>query len=237
MKPPKKRIEIPDAESRRLLQAAKREKNWQRWGPYLAERQWGTVREDYSEHGDCWEYFPHDHARSRAYRWGEDGLLGFTDRECRLCFAPAFWNGLDPILKERFFGLTNAEGNHGEDVKEPYFYLDALPTHSYQRALYKYSQRAYPYDDLLETNRNRSKFEHEYEITDTLAFAENRYFDIEIEYLKASPEDILIQITATNRGPDPAPLHILPTLWFRNTWSWGRLTEDTLVRPELRRRD
>jgi len=224
-------------ESLRLDEDRRRVKNWKRWGPYLAERQWGTVREDYSANGDCWNYFPHDYARSRAYRWGEDGLLGFTDRECRLCFAPSFWNGLDPILKERFFGLTNSEGNHGEDVKESYFYVDALPTHSYQRALYKYSQRAYPYNDLIETNRNRSKFEHEYEITDTLAFAENRYFDVEIEYLKAAPDDILIQITTTNRGPDPALLHILPTLWFRNTWSWGRLTEDTPVRPLLRRRD
>ncbi|MCE0498770.1 MAG: hypothetical protein LV481_12570 [Methylacidiphilales bacterium] len=224
-------------ESLRLDEDRRRVKNWKRWGPYLSERQWGTVREDYSADGNCWNYFPHDHARSRAYRWGEDGLLGFTDRECRLCFAPAFWNGLDPILKERFFGLTNSEGNHGEDVKESYFYLDALPSHSYQRALYKYSQHAYPYNDLIETNRNRSKSEREYEITDTLAFAENRYFDIEIEYLKAAPDDILIQITATNRGPDPAPLHVLPTLWFRNTWSWGRLTEDTPVRPELRSRD
>ncbi|HUB68634.1 MAG TPA: hypothetical protein VL981_14210 [Candidatus Methylacidiphilales bacterium] len=221
-------------ESRRLEEDRHRVKNWKRWGPYLPERQWGTVREDYSASGDCWNYFPHDHSRSRAYRWGEDGLLGFTDRECRLCFAPAFWNGIDPILKERFFGLTNGEGNHGEDVKESYFYLDGLPTHSYQRALYKYTQRAYPYSDLVETNHNRSKFEREYEITDTLAFAENRYFDIEIEYGKAGPDDILIQITATNRGPDPAQLHILPTLWFRNTWSWGRLTEDTPVRPELR---
>jgi hypothetical protein len=224
-------------ESLRLDEDKRRVKNWKRWGPYLSERHWGTVREDYSADGDCWNYLPHDHARSRAYRWGEDGLLGFTDRECRLCFAPAFWNGQDPILKERFFGLTNAEGNHGEDVKESYFYLDALPTHSYQRALYKYPQRPYPYDDLLETNRNRSKLEREYEITDTVAFAENRYFDIEVEYLKAAPDDILIQITATNRGPDPAPLHVLPTLWFRNTWSWGRLAEDTSVRPGLKRRD
>jgi hypothetical protein len=223
-------------ESQRLDEDKRRVKNWKRWGPYLPERQWGTVREDYSANGDCWNYFPHDHARSRAYRWGEDGLLGFTDRECRLCFAPALWNGTDPILKERFFGLTNGEGNHGEDVKEPYFYLDALPTHSYQRALYKYPQRAYPYLDLVETNRNRSKLEPEYEITDTSAFAENRYFDVEIEYLKAAPDDILIQITATNRGPDPAPLHLLPTLWFRNTWSWGRQSEETPVRPELRRR-
>jgi hypothetical protein len=221
-------------ESRRLGEDDRRAKNWKRWGPYLSERQWGTVREDYSANGDCWNYFPHDHARSRAYRWGEDGLLGFTDRECRLCFAPALWNGADPILKERFFGLTNGEGNHGEDVKEAYFYLDAVPTHSYQRALYKYPQRPYPYDQLLETNRNRSKLEPEFEITDTQAFAENRYFDVEIEYAKADTDDILIQITATNRGPEQAVLHLLPTLWFRNTWSWGRLTEETPARPELR---
>lgn len=224
-------------ESQRLGEDLRREKNWKRWGPYLSERQWGTVREDYSASGDCWNYFPHDHARSRAYRWGEDGLLGFTDRECRLCFAPTLWNGVDPILKERFFGLTNSEGNHGEDVKEAYFYLDALPTHSYQRALYKYPQRAYPYADLIETNRHRSKLEREYEITDTEAFAENRYFDVEVEYAKAGPDDILIQITATNRGPEAARLHLLPTLWFRNTWSWGRMTEDTPIRPELRRRE
>jgi len=221
-------------ESLRLGEDERREKDWKRWGPYLSERQWGTVREDYSANGDCWNYFPHDHARSRAYRWGEDGLLGFTDRQCRLCFAPTLWNGVDPILKERLFGLTNSEGNHGEDVKESYFFLDALPTHSYQRALYKYPQRPYPYAELLETNRNRSKLEREFEITDTDAFAENRYFDVEIEYAKAGPNDILIQITATNRGPDPAKLHLLPTLWFRNTWSWGRLTEDTPIRPEMR---
>jgi hypothetical protein len=221
-------------ESRRLGEDDRRVKNWKRWGSYLSERQWGTVREDYSANGDCWNYFPHDHARSRAYRWGEDGLLGFTDRECRLCFAPALWNGVDPILKERLFGLTNGEGNHGEDVKEAYFYLDALPTHSYQRALYKYPQRPYPYLELLAANRNRSKLEPEFEITDTDAFVENRYFDVEIEYAKAGPDDILIQISATNRGPDPARLHLLPTLWFRNTWSWGRLTEETPVRPEIR---
>jgi hypothetical protein len=220
----------------RLAEDASRAKNWKRWGPYLSERQWGTVREDYSAEGDCWKYFPHDHARSRAYRWGEDGLLGFTDRECRLCFAPALWNGVDPILKERLFGLANEEGNHGEDVKEAYFYLDGLPTHSYQRALYKYPQQAFPYDHLIETNRRRTKLDPEFEITDTEAFAENRYFDVEIEYAKAGPDDILIQITATNRGPDAATLHLLPTLWFRNTWSWGRLTEDTPSRPELYRR-
>ncbi|MCE0485129.1 MAG: hypothetical protein LV479_12945 [Methylacidiphilales bacterium] len=224
-------------ESQRLDEDIHRVKNWKRWGPYLSERQWGTVREDYSPNGDCWNYLPHDHARSRAYRWGEDGLLGFADRECRLCFAPALWNGVDPILKERLFGLNNSEGNHGEDVKEAYYYLDALPTHSYQKALYKYPQRPYPYNELLEANRNRSKLEREFEITDTDAFAENRYFDVEVEYAKAAPDDILIQITVTNRGPDAAWLHLLPTLWFRNTWSWGLMTEDTPVRPELRRRE
>ena len=181
--------------------------------------------------------FPHDQARSRAYRWGEDGLLGFTDRECRLCFAPALWNGVDPILKERMFGLTNGEGNHGEDVKEAYFYLDSLPTHSYQRGLYKYPQRAYPYEQLLEVNRNRSKLEREFEITDTNAFADNRYFDVVVEYAKAAPDDILIELTITNHGPEAAPLHILPTLWFRNTWSWGKMTEETPVRPLLQERD
>jgi hypothetical protein len=224
-------------EATRLAEDASRTKNWKRWGPYLSERQWGTVREDYSPDGDCWNYFPHDHARSRAYRWGEDGLLGFTDRECRLCFAPALWNGVDPILKERLFGLTNGEGNHGEDVKEAYFFLDGLPTHSYQRALYKYPQRAFPYAELITTNRQRSKLEPEYEVTDTDAFADNRYFDVEIEYAKGGPDDILIQITATNRGPDPSTLHLLPTLWYRNTWSWGRLPEDTPSRPQLYRRE
>jgi hypothetical protein len=222
-------------ESARLREDASREKNWKRWGPYLAQRQWGTVREDYSANGDCWNYLPHDHARSRAYRWGEDGLLGFTDRECRLCFAPTLWNGTDPILKERLFGLTNGEGNHGEDVKEAYFYLDGVPTHSYQRALYKYPQRPYPYEELIRVNGQRSKEEAEYEITDTEAFAENRYFDVEVEYAKNGPDDILIQITSTNRGPEAWTLHLLPTLWFRNTWSWGPVMEDSNLRPELRR--
>jgi len=234
MKPPKKRIEIPDAESRRLLQAAKREKNWQRWGPYLAERQWGTVREDYSEHGDCWEYFPHDHARSRAYRWGEDGLLGFTDREERLCFALALWNGHDPILKERIFGLTNPEGNHGEDVKDCYFYLDSTPTHSYMKGLYKYPQREFPYAGLVEENRRRGKDQPEFELADTGIFDDNRYFDVTAEYAKASPDDILIKITVANRGPEAATLHLLPTLWFRNTWSWGRIGEGYWAKPAMR---
>jgi hypothetical protein len=220
-------------ESARLDEDNRRIKNWKRWGPYLADRQWGTVREDYSADGDCWNYFPHDHARSRAYRWGEDGLLGWTDRECRLCFAVALWNGVDPILKERSFGLTNLEGNHGEDVKEAYFHSDGLPTHSYQRALYKYPQRAFPYEELVSVNRGRSKQDPEYEITDTNAFEENRYFDVEVEYAKAGPDDTLIRITATNRGPETATLHLLPTLWFRNTWSWGKLTEETEIRPEL----
>ena len=224
-------------ESRRLDEDRRRAKNWKRWGGYLSERQWGTVREDYSATGDCWNYLPHDHARSRAYRWGEDGIFGLTDRECRLCFALALWNGVDPILKERFFGLTNSEGNHGEDVKEAFFYSDALPTFSYQRALYKYPQRAFPYDELVRVNGARGKEDPEYEITDTTAFAENRYFDVEVEYAKADADDILIQITATNRGPDAAQLHLLPSLWFRNTWSWGRMTEDTPIRPELKKQD
>jgi hypothetical protein len=184
----------------------------------LSERQWGTVREDYSVDGNAWEYFTHDHARSRAYHWGEDGLAGISDDEQRLCFAVALWNGRDPILKERLFGVTNAEGNHGEDVKEYYFYLDSTPTHSYMKYLYKYPQRAYPYADLVATNRKRSRTEFEYELLDTGVFEGSRYFDVQVEYAKASPEDILICISATNRGPEPADLHILPTLWFRNTW-------------------
>ncbi len=210
------------AEQRRLDADGRRERNWKRFGPYLAERQWGTVREDYSEHGTAWEYFPHDDARSRAYRWGEDGLLGFCDREGRLCFALALWNGADPILKERLFGLAGPEGNHGEDVKEEYFYLAATPTHSYGKALYKYPQRAFPYDDLVKENARRGKSDREYELVDTGAFEGGRYFDVTAEYAKASPDDILIAITIANRGPDAAPLVVLPTLWFRNTWSWGR---------------
>src|SRR5436190_20488881 len=190
-----------DAESLRLAEDALREKNWKRWGPYLSERQWGTVREDYSEWGNCWEYFPHDHARSRAYRWGEDGLLGITDRECRLCFALSLWNECDPILKERLFGLTGPEGNHGEDVKEYYFYLDSTPTHSYMKYLYKYPQREFPYRDLIETNRARSREEFEYELLATGVFNDDRYFDVFVEYAKEGPEDILIRITVHNRGP------------------------------------
>ena len=213
------------AEQERLDADGRRERNWKRFGPYLAERQWGTVREDYSAHGTSWDYFPHDHARSRAYRWGEDGLLGFCDREGRLCFALALWNGADPILKERLFGLSGPEGNHGEDVKEEYFYLDATPTHSYGKALYKYPQRAFPYDDLVKENARRGRLEREYELTDTGAFDGGRYFDVTVEHAKESPDDILVAITIANRGPDAAPLVVLPTLWFRNTWSWGRTGE------------
>ena len=190
------------------------------WGPYLSERQWGTVREDYSEGGDAWNYFTHDQARSRAYRWGEDGLAGICDERQRLCFALSMWNGKDPILKERLFGLTNAEGNHGEDVKEYYFYLDSTPTHSYMRYLYKYPQAAYPYDDLVRTNRKRGRNQSEYELIDTGVFDQDRYFDVFVEYAKASPEDILIRCTVHNRGPDSATLDLLPRLWFRNEWSW-----------------
>src|SRR5262245_49890742 len=211
-----------DPESRRLAEDARREKNWKRWGPYLSERQWGTVREDYSAYGDCWNYFPHDHARSRAYRWGEDGLLGFTDRECRLAFALALWNGRDPILKERLFGLTGPEGNHGEDVKELYYYLDSTPTHSYATALYTYPQDEYPYARLVEENRRRGKLDPEFEVTDTGVFDGGRYFDVFAEYAKASPDDVLIRVTIANRGPEAATITCLPTLWFRNQWSWGR---------------
>jgi len=197
------------------------EASWKKWGPYLSERQWGTVREDYSENGDAWNYFTHDHARSRAYRWGEDGLGGISDDGQRLCFALALWNGKDPILKERLFGLTNGEGNHGEDVKEYYFYLDSTPTHSYMKYLYKYPQAAFPYSELVETNRRRSRNEMEYELLDTGVFHEDRYFDVYVEYAKEGPDDILVQITAVNRGPEQAELHLLPTLWFRNDWaSW-----------------
>jgi len=209
------------AERSRLAAARDGREPWYRWGPYLADRQWGTVREDYSPHGTAWDYFPHDHARSRAYRWGEDGLLGICDDHGRLCFALVLWNGCDPILKERVFGLTGPEGNHGEDVKEIYFFLDSTPTHSYMKALYKYPQRAFPYTELVHENGRRDRSAPEYELIDTGIFAEHRYFDVAIEYAKATPDDIVIRITATNRGPDPAPLHILPTLWFRNTWAWG----------------
>lgn len=212
-------------EDRRLAAAWNDEEPWLRWGPYLSERQWGTVREDYSPYGNAWEYFPHDHARSRAYRWGEDGLAGISDHHQILCFALALWNGNDPILKERLFGLTNSEGNHGEDVKEYYYYLDNTPTHSWMRYLYKYPHKAYPYGDLVAENaRRKASDPHalEYELIDTGIFDEDRYFDIMVEYAKRSPDDLLIRITAVNRGAEPAPLWLLPSLWFRNSWSWRR---------------
>ncbi len=224
----------PNAERTRLAADARRLENWKRWGPYLSERQWATVREDYSEEGASWEYFPHDQARSRAYRWGEDGLLGITDRECRLCFALALWNGRDPILKERLFGLAGPEGNHGEDVKECYFYLDSTPTHSYMKALYKYPQAEFPYARLVEENRRRGKLEPEFELADTGVFDEDRYFDVFAEYAKADPDDILIRITVANRGRDAATLHLLPTLWYRNTWIWGCKHEGCWIKPSIR---
>ena len=209
-------------EQQRLDVARDPQTPWKKWGPYLSERQWGTVREDYSENGNAWDYFSHDQARSRAYHWGEDGLAGISDDKQRLCFALALWNGKDPILKERLFGLTNSEGNHGEDVKEYYFYLDSTPTHSYMKYLYKYPLAAFPYDQLVDMNKGRSRQEFEYELLNTGVFDEDRYFDVFVEYAKASPEDILVQITVHNRGPEAAEIHVLPTLWFRNRWSWGR---------------
>jgi hypothetical protein len=222
------------AEHDRLEQARERAVPWKWWGPYLSERQWGTVREDYSEGGDAWGYFSHDQARSRAYRWGEDGLAGISDDHQRLCFALALWNGKDPILKERLFGLTNGESNHGEDVKEYYFYLDSTPTHSYMKYLYKYAQAAYPYDNLVSTSRGRSRNEFEYELLDTGVFDEDRYFDVIVEYAKASPDDILIRITIHNRGPEDAELHVLPTLWFRNQWSCHGGSEKPSLRQASR---
>jgi hypothetical protein len=221
---------MANPEIERLQEARTRDIAWRKWGPYLSERQWGTVREDYSENGDAWSYFSHDQARSRTYRWGEDGLGGISDDQQALCLALALWNGRDPILKERLFGLTNAEGNHGEDVKEYYYYLDSTPTHSYMKYLYKYPQAAFPYDDLVNTNRGRTRGEMEYELLDTGVFAEDRYFDVFVEYAKAAPEDILVQITVANRGPDTATLHLLPTLWFRNDWTWS----EENPRPTLR---
>ena len=209
------------SEQERLNQARTGVMPWKKWGPYLSERQWGTVREDYSADGNAWNYFTHDQARARAYRWGEDGLAGISDDHQVLCFALALWNGRDPILKERLFGLTNSEGNHGEDVKEYYFYLDSTPTHSYMKYLYKYPQAAYPYEDLVKTNSGRSRQELEYELLDTGVFDDDRYFDVFVEYAKAGPEDVLIKISVINRGPEAATLHLLPTLWFRNTWSWA----------------
>ncbi len=221
---------IPTAEELRLEQSRQRTVHWKRWGPYLSERQWGTVREDYSPHGTAWDSFPHDHARSRTYRWGEDGIAGISDRHQFICFALAMWNGCDPILKERLFGLTGNEGNHGEDVKEYYFYLDSTPTHSYMKSLYKYPQTEFPYGKIVEENRRRNRRDLEYELLDTGVFDENRYFDVFTEYAKASSDDILMKITAVNRGPAEADLALLPTVWFRNTWSWGR--DD--YRPSLR---
>jgi hypothetical protein len=215
-----------DAERQRQADARETHASWWRWGPYLSERQWGTVREDYSAGGEAWDSFPHDHARSRTYRWGEDGLLGISDNHGRLCFSLALWNEADPILKERLFGLTGPEGNHAEDVKEYYFYLDSTPTHSYMKALYKYPQRTFPYAELVAENRRRGKDQPEYELVDTGIFADDRYFDVQVEYAKASPDDLVIRITATNRGSEAAPLHILPTLWFRNTWAWQRSDPD-----------
>ncbi len=216
-------------EEERLAESRGRDKHWKRWGPYLSERAWGTVREDYSGGGTAWEYFPHDHARSRVYRWNEDGLAGICDRRQQICFAVALWNGRDPILKERLFGLTGNEGNHGEDVKEYYFYLDSTPTHSYMKYLYKYPQAEFPYAHLVEENRRRTKADPEFELLDTGVFDENRYFDVQVEYAKADVEDILIRITVSNRGPEAASLRLLPTVWYRNRWSWGGKD----ARPEL----
>jgi Mannosylglycerate hydrolase MGH1-like glycoside hydrolase domain len=219
------------AEEKRLQQSERRIAHWKRWGPYLSERAWGTVREDYSEGGNAWEYLPHDHARSKAYRWNEDGIAGICDRHQLICFALALWNGRDPILKERLFGLTGNEGNHGEDVKEYYYYLDSTPTHSYMKFLYKYPQTAFPYAELVQGSRSRDRYAPELELIDTGAFANDRYFDIFVDYAKSSPEDILIRITVANRGPASAELDLLPTLWFRNTWSWGTSGG---VKPNLR---
>ena len=216
-------------EQKRLNEAREQGVPWKKWGPYLSERQWGTVREDYSKDGNAWDYFSHDQSRSRTYRWGEDGLAGISDDKQRLCFALALWNGRDPILKERLFGLTNSEGNHGEDVKEYYFYIDSTPTHSYMKYLYKYPQREYPYSDLVQTNKRRSREEMEYELLDTGVFDDDRYFDVFVEYAKGGPEDVLIRISVHNRGPEAAQLHLLPTLWFRNTWQ----VEPEMPKPVL----
>lgn len=224
------------SEDLRLQMSNRREENWLRWGPYLSERQWGTVREDYSGVGGdaTWSYFPHDHARSRAYRWGEDGLMGLSDRECRLCFSVGLWNGRDPILKERLFGVTGPEGNHGEDVKENYYYLDSTPTHSYMEALYKYPQCRYPYEDLVAVSQSRGRHEPEYEIADTGAFDEDRYFDVKIRYAKSSPDDILIELEITNRAATAAVIHCLPQFHFRNTWIWGCDLEECTTRPHMK---
>ena len=217
-----------NAEEKRL-----KESNWKKWGPYLSERAWGTVREDYSQHGSAWDFMPHDHARSKAYRWNEDGIAGISDDRQQICFSVAFWNENDPILKERIFGLTGNEGNHGEDVKEYYYYLDSTPTHSYMKYLYKYPQTAFPYESLISENRQRSKTDGEFELIDTGVFDNNRYFDVFIEYAKAETDDICIKISAANRGDEPKTLRILPTIWFRNTWSW----ENDAKRPEMKALD
>jgi hypothetical protein len=226
-------------EQNRLAEEARRVPgaNWKRWGPYLAERQWGTVREDYSADGEPWQHFGYEDATWRTYRWGEDGILGITDRQCRLCFALAMWNGEDSMLKERLFGLTGPEGNHGEDVKEAYYYLDSTPTHSYLKALYKYPQQRYPYKLLRQENAQRSRHDAEFELTDTGIFDEGRYFDVQVEYAKQNPEDILIRINISNRGPDDATIHMLPTWWFRNTWAWGSTSESPKQKPNLSRID
>src|SRR6478735_85124 len=218
------------AEQVRLDEARRLKGRWKKWGPYLSERQWGTVREDYSANGDAWSFFTHDHSRSRAYRWGEDGIAGISDDQQRLCFSLSLWKG-----KDRLFGLTNSEGNHGEDVKEYYFYLDSTPTHSYMKYLYKYPHAAYPYADLVETNGRRGRHEPEYELLDTGVFNDSRYFDVFVEYAKSTPEDILVRITAINRGPDAADLHLLPTLWFRNDWSqWIAESDRSPAKPDIK---
>ncbi len=223
-------------EQARLEESHDRTAHWKRWGPYVSERAWGTVREDYSADGNAWEFFPHDHARSRVYRWNEDGLAGICDRHQKICFALALWNERDPILKERLFGLSGNEGNHGEDVKECYFYLDSTPTHSYMKYLYKYPQAEYPYAWLVDENRRRGKAAKEFELIDTGVFDDDRYFDVEVEYAKATPEDILVRVTVVNRGPDTARLRVLPTLWFRNTWSWGQHVSRPAAAPRRGRR-
>ena len=221
----------PNVEANRLRTTDSKQAHWRLWGPYLAERQWGTVREDYSADGDAWAYLPHDQARSRAYRWGEDGLAGICDEHCRMCLALALWNGRDPILKERLFGLTNSEGNHGEDVKECYYYLDATPTHSYLKMLYKYPQGEFPYARLVDENHHRGKEDREFELIDTGIFDDDRYFDVGVEYAKAAVDDILMLVSVHNRGPEAALLHVLPQLWFSNTWSWRGLTNKPSLRP------
>jgi hypothetical protein len=226
-----------NSEQERLQESRNRSAHWNRWGPYLSERAWGTVREDYSANGAVWDYLPHDQARSKAYRWNEDGIAGICDRHQYICFALALWNGRDPFLKERMFGLTGNQGNHGEDVKEYYFYLDSTPTHSYMKFLYKYPQAEFPYAGLVAENSRRTKQDPEFELIDTGVFEDDRYFDVVVEYAKVTPEDILIRVSATNRGPEPACLHLLPTIWFRNTWSWGYDCEKPLLSVESRSPD